>query len=75
MLPGDVLPGDALTGCSRRGLKQSCLGFFNHIIHYLFQVSRRGEDAQLAVGAVAFFEDPPNVTDLFDAIELFGRRS
>src|SRR5437016_13673806 len=45
-------------------------GFSNHVIHYLLKVAGFVEDAQLAVGAGAHFEDLMNVVDLLPGTQL-----
>src|SRR5437660_1606476 len=45
-----LLTKNALSGGGLGWFEQSLFGFFNHVIHYLFQISRLGENSQLAVG-------------------------
>ena len=46
------------------------LRFVDHVVHYFFQIAGLVEDAQLAVRAGAFFQDPVDVADLLAAAEF-----
>src|SRR5271163_382402 len=52
------------------GLEEACPGFFDDVIHDLFEVSGFPVDAQLAIGARAAVEDVVDALDLLAAAEF-----